>query len=365
MANKSNTTLYEVTVWAIQGPEFIASVVVLGLVSLVGLLGNALVVSIITTTRKRGQKTAVQIFILHLAVSDLMVCLLCIPLTLLVNFNFPSHVTNTEHNLCKVTRFTQFLAPSSSIAILTVISIDRFYSLVKPFKRNSAFTKPCVLLLTAWCYAAAIFVPTFYFAKMEGLDTTNGKMYYCITIPNNSLAGFIYLLFLFIASFLVPLITMIVLYSRVGKAVWSRVRKISRSRDTYISNSSLSVLERSRKRVTRMLLIVVVVFLICWSPFVIYTGFIERWVAPFPNPADSVRLITYCIGLFNSICNPFIYYFNSESSRKDSLKVVCFETAIRRATMKSYDNTAVHYRPSSGTAFTVFRDGRECYDTQF
>lgn len=257
------------------------------------------------------------------------------------------------------------MAPSSSITILTVISIDRFYSLVKPFKRNSVFTKPYILLFTAWCYAAAVFVPTFYFAKMEGLDTKNGKLYYCITIPNNSLAGFIYLLFLFVAAFLVPLVTMIVLYTRVGKAVWSRARKISRSNNTYISNSSLSVLERSRKRVTRMLLTVVAVFLICWSSFVIYTGFIERWVAPFPNPADTVRLITYGMGLFNSICNPFIYYFNSESSRRDSLKVVCFETAIRRATMKSYDNAAVQYRPSSGTAATVYRDGRECYDTQF
>lgn len=204
---------------------------------------------------------------------------------------------------------------------------------------------------------------------MEGIETPNGKLWYCITIPNNSLPGFIYLLFLFLASFLIPLVTMIVLYTRVGKAVWSRQRKISRSNNTYISNSSLSVLERSRKRVTRMLLIVVVVFLICWAPFVIYIGFIERWVAPFPNPADGVRFITYCLGIFNSICNPFIYFFNSESSRKESLKVVCFEIAVARerrgTTVKSYDNSALQYRPSSGTVFTVYRDGRECYETKF
>ncbi|KAK3721606.1 hypothetical protein QZH41_000142 [Actinostola sp. cb2023] len=293
-----------------------------------------------------------------------MVCLLCIPLTILVNFNFPSHVTTTEHGLCKVTRFIQFLAPSSSIAILTVISIDRFYSLVRPFKRKSKLLKPYVLLFTAWFYAGFIFLPTFYFAKMEGVDTPEGKLWYCITIPNNNLPGFIYLLFLFVAAFLIPLITMIVLYTRVGKAVWSRQRKISRSSNTYISNASLSVLERSRRRVTRMLLTVVVVFLICWSPFVIYTGFIERFVAPFPNPADATRLITYCLGLANSICNPFIYYLNSESSRKESLKVVCFEPIVRLATAKSSGRGNVPYQPNSGTSFTVYRDGRECYDTR-
>jgi len=78
-----------------------------GFIALLGFAGNAFVVTIITTSRNRGQKSPVQLFVLHLAVSDLFVCLLCIPLTVLMNFYFPENVTNLEHVLCKITRFVQ------------------------------------------------------------------------------------------------------------------------------------------------------------------------------------------------------------------------------------------------------------------
>lgn len=113
-----------------------------------------------------------------------------------------------------------------------------------------------------------------------------------------------------------------------------------------------------------MLLIVVVVFLFCWSPFVIYTGFIERYVASFPNPADAARLVLYSLGLANSTCNPFIYYLNSEGSKKGSLKSVCFEAVIRKSTRKGSVTPTEKYHPQTGTVFTVYKDGNETYDTR-
>lgn len=230
----------------------------------------------------------------------------------------------------------QFLAPASSICILTVISIDRYYSLVRPLRAKKIYMRPKFLIGGAWIYSAVIFLPTFYFAESAPIETSKGTLYYCITIPNNTLPGTAYLVFLFILGFVVPFVTMVILYYRIGRAVWHRQRKISRSANTTISSANMSAMERSKKRVTRMLLIVVIVFSCCWAPFVVYTGFIERWVAAFPNPSDTIRFITYCVGLFNSICNPFIYYFSSEDLRKESLKYVCIEIpAARKNTLNS------------------------------
>ena len=184
--------------------------------------------------------------------------------------------------------------------------------------------RPKILITTAWIYGGAIFLPTFYFAETAKVSTESQSFWYCGTIPNNTLPGFVYLIFLFIFGFGIQLITIIVLYSRVGKAIWSRERKISRTGT--VSRANAETMDKTRKRVTRMLLIVVICFLLCWAPFVVYTGFIERWVAPFPNPADPVRVITYAFGLFNSVCNPFIYFFNSPNFRRDSLRKVCMET---------------------------------------
>lgn len=186
-----------------------------------------------------------------------------------------------------------------------------------------AWLRPKVLISAAWIYGGGIFLPTFYFAETVRVSSGDQTFWYCRTIPNNTLPGFVYLLFLFIFGFGIQLITIIVLYSRVGKAVWSRERKISRQGT--VSAANMASMDRTRKRVTGMLLTVVIFFLVCWAPFVIYTGFIERWVAPFPNPADPVRVITYGFGLFNSVCNPFIYFFNSPNFRRDSLRKVCLE----------------------------------------
>ena len=76
---------------------------------IIGLVGNVIVVAVITTLRKRGQKASVQLFFLHLAISDLMVCLLCIPLTLFTNFNYPTEFHERDIGLCKISRFMQVL----------------------------------------------------------------------------------------------------------------------------------------------------------------------------------------------------------------------------------------------------------------
>ena len=75
----------------------------------IGLVGNGTVVAVISTLRRRGQKTSVQLFLLNLAISDLMVCLLCIPLTIFTNFYYPIEYHKRDLGLCKLARFMQVL----------------------------------------------------------------------------------------------------------------------------------------------------------------------------------------------------------------------------------------------------------------
>lgn len=46
-------------------------------------------------------------------------------------------------------------------------------------------------------------------------------------------------------------------------------------------------------------------------------GGTETSTVSFPNPMDSVRLILYGLGLANSTCNPFIYFFNVGGKRTE------------------------------------------------
>ena len=81
---------------------------------------------------------------------------------------------------------------------------------------------------------------------------------------------------------------------------------------------------------TRVLLNFVLVFLICWAPFVIYCGFIERKLRGFPNPMDGARLAMYGLGLANSMCNPLIYFFNIGGKRTDAVRDLYLELSAGR-----------------------------------
>ena len=237
------------------------------------------------------------------------------------NDNDNNNKTKKERNIRLIdvlilaaTILFQFISPTISIAVLTVISIDRYLSLARPIlskaPRKRVF-RPNWLISFAWLYSTVQFLPTFYFSSLVPIDLTNTtQVYYCTPIPNKSFSGKIYLVLLFLASFVVPVSTMSVLYYRVARVVWNRKKELSLISASSPSVQSSKIMEGSRKKVIRMLLIVVAVFLICWTPFVMYSGFLEERLKGFPNPMDAVRLGLYGLGLFNSICNPFIYYFN-------------------------------------------------------
>lgn len=251
--------------------------------------------------------------------------------------------------------FFQFISPTISIAVLTVISIDRYFSLARPILSKAPrlrIFRPNWLLSFAWLYSTLQFLPTFYFSSLVPIDITNStRVYYCTPIPNKSQSGKIYLILLFFASFIVPVSTMSVLYYRVARVVWDRKKRLSVVSVTSQNVQNSKIMEGSRKKVVRMLLIVVAVFFICWTPFVVYSGFLEQRLKGFPNPMDAVRLGLYGLGLSNSICNPFIYYFNGNFNLR-----VLFEKERRArspsASSLSYYNLKIQKPRSLSSATT-------------
>ena len=216
-----------------------------------------------------------------------------------------------------------------SISLLTAISIDRYLTFVKQELTSSQRTwylKPPWLTFFAWVYGTSQNLLVFHTAEVVPIKFNNSTIYYCTATQGHSLSGRISRGVLALLGFVIPLTTMIISYYRVIRVVWTRHRRLSTSAapecNATITNEKL--LERSRKRVLRVLLIVVVCFVICWLPFALYHGMLERYLKEYPNPMDAARLITYGLGLANSTCNPFIYYFNVGGKSFRSIRT-CFE----------------------------------------
>ena len=91
-----------------------------GLILIIGLLGNGIVLAVISNLRRRGHKTSVQLFLVNLAVSDLMVCLLCIPLTIFINFYYPNKIAERDVGFCKLARVTQVKILMYNVLTVTI-----------------------------------------------------------------------------------------------------------------------------------------------------------------------------------------------------------------------------------------------------
>ena len=224
----------------------------------------------------------------------------------------------------------QHLGAVISVSLLTAISIDRYLKFVKQelsCTQRSWYLRPSWLILFAWVYGTAQTLPVFHSADVIPIDFKNSTIYYCTTTQGHSLSRRIYLAASVLLGFIIPLATMSVSYYHVIKVVWTRNHRLSTvgspTSDSTITNENLLLC--SRKRVLRVLLIVVVCFVTCWLPFAVYHGILEQHIKKSPNPMDKVRLITYVMGLANSICNPFIYYFNVGGKSFRSIKTRFFE----------------------------------------
>ncbi|EDO41480.1 predicted protein [Nematostella vectensis] len=324
MAEDNGSRAFNLTRGSIAGTAATtASVLVvtafLGFVSLGGVFGNGLVVCVIKRLRWHGKQSSVHTFLLHLALSDLMVCCVCIPLTITANF-VALDSSNTLHSIvCKTMRFFQFLAPTVSISLLTVISIDRFLVIVKPL-RKTFLRRSTWLIIFAWTYSIIQFLPTFYLARIDNISIDNSTVGYCTPIPNNTSEGLGYLMFLAFCAFVLPLTTMCVMYTSICRVVWRRHEQLH-DNSTAISGETL--FRRSKRRILKMLLIVVAAFMFCWLPFVAYAGFVEPYLETFPNPGDLIRLASYCLGLTNSLINPVIYFFSNVVLRKSCIDLLC------------------------------------------
>ena len=78
------------------------------------------------------------------------------------------------------------------------------------------------------------------------------------------------------------------------------------------------------------MLLIVVLVLICWAPFVIYCGILERNLRGFPNPMDGIRLALYGLGLANSMTNPFIDFFNTGGKRANTIRDLYLEISGKK-----------------------------------
>lgn len=141
----------------------------------IGFIGNSIVIYIFTVKWKLTKTT---VFILTLAGVDLMSCVINMPTEAAILWN----PLNFDHDiLCKISRYTTFIASASSSFVLIAISIDRYLMVCRPFLGRELGVryakKTCLIavllgLITTW--PSLIFYGTYTY-NLEKIDSETGK----------------------------------------------------------------------------------------------------------------------------------------------------------------------------------------------
>jgi hypothetical protein len=286
----------------------LSDTVILILIIIFAIVGNAMV--LVATWRERSLHEPNKYFVACLAVADLLVGMILVPLRLYQLVNKEKGGITSIH-LCRFHIWLDVFLETASIHTLTFISFDRYLKISQPLQYKSRMTTSTSLkiIFIIWLITATYgTLAMFPYADSPGIFiSTTG----CFVINN------IFYTFIAVSAFFLPTTIMLVMYTLIFLVTHKRQKML---RNGELGQTSNNLNQRSALlqglKVIRMLLVVVGVFLICWGPFFIYLmiSYYNPSVLFYNSRSLSdlylkmiLHRIVTILPLLNSIFNPLIY----------------------------------------------------------
>lgn len=304
--------------------------VIFGIIVIVGFIGNFLVLVVIIANTQMRNTTNILIF--SLALADMAFIIFCVPFTAII---YASGGWPVGSVMCKVYQYTIYVSAYASVYTLVLMSLDRYLAVVHPLvskpwrtRRNSQ-----ILVASVWAIFLLVHIPLIVYSDVivappvVGLTCVSSFCFYTKLVIYDDKTGrptshvnyeqgrIFYTLF-FAFGFLLPLVIIIFLYAfLINILLCGRTAKIAHSNEAM----------RAKRRVTRMVIIVIIVFAGCWLP--IQSIFLVQFYGTdmHGNLFRTVHVISNCLAYGNSCVNPILYAFFSDNFRRAFARVLCFK----------------------------------------
>uniref|UniRef100_A0A4W4HM50 G-protein coupled receptors family 1 profile domain-containing protein n=1 Tax=Electrophorus electricus TaxID=8005 RepID=A0A4W4HM50_ELEEL len=290
-----------------------AEIGVLSLVLALTALGNGFVLWVLL--RRRKHNAPMHLFMVNLCVADLVVAFFQVLPQLVWD------ITETFQGpdaLCRTVKYMQIVGMFASSYMIVAMTVDRHYAICCPlraYKGGGSLMLEhthhgglgSVFIFSRSEVAPGVFECWGHFAEDWGLKA--------------------YVTWMTLAVFLLP--AFIVTVCQVTDL--SCIRCLSLVAP--ISNVSMS-------KTVRMTLVIVLVYITCWSPFFI----VQLWAAWDPNPPSQGVAFTILMLLasLNSCTNPWIYTAFSSSVSRELLTLLHCPTRPSRRGSAHEDSSGIH-----------------------
>ncbi|KAI1904672.1 hypothetical protein AGOR_G00008110 [Albula goreensis] len=289
------------------------------LIFLVCMVGNGVVCFIVL--RSKNMRTVTNVFILNLAISDLLVGIFCMPTTLVDNI-----ITGWPFGslVCKMSGMVQGISVSASVFTLVAIAVDRFRCIVYPFKQKLTLSTSTLIIVIIWVLAISIMCPSGVMLQVTkeqkvrillGDNNETIPFYWCRENWPNQEMRKIYTTVLFANIYLAPLTLIVIMYARIGITLF----KTSVLTGEKPGQETRQTVSKKKKRVIKMLLIVALLFIISWLPLwtlMMLSDYASLTEYQYKLINIYIYPFAHWLAFFNSSVNPIIYGFFNENFRR-------------------------------------------------
>ncbi|CAL8346496.1 unnamed protein product [Lota lota] len=300
------------------------------------MVGNILVCLIVLGNRR--MRTVTNLFILNLAVSDLLVGIFCIPTTLVDNLITGWPFTNI---VCKMSGFVQGMSVSASVFTLVAIAVERFRCIVYPLQPKLSLLIAKATIWLIWVLAVAITCPAllaltvekvgYHFLVYNNDINLTYPLYTCYENFANPLMKKVYTAVLFTHIYMVPLTVISVMYGCIGVKLYSTVVS---SHDQQEANTTAQcparragrpVISQKKIKVIKMLIVVALLFMLSWLPLwtlMMMTDYAGLDSDQLDLLSSYVFPFAHWLAFSNSSVNPIIYGYYNENFKR-GFQAVC------------------------------------------
>lgn len=266
-----------------------------------GITGNALVMFAFYSNKKL--RNLPNYFIMNLAVSDFLMAFTQSPI-FFINCLYKEWVFGVIG--CKMYAFCGALFGIASMINLLAISIDRYLVITKPLQTMhwSSKRRTTIAIIMVWLYSLAwSLAPLLGWSSYipEGLMTSCTWDYVTYTMANRS-----YTMMLCCFVFFIPLGIIFFCYLRMFLSIRKTTREVERlgtqvRKSTLIQQKSI----RSEWKLAKIAFVVIVVYVLSWSPYACVT--LISWAGHANILSPYSKAVPAIIAKASAIYNPIIY----------------------------------------------------------
>ena len=312
-----------------------------------GSIGNALVCYIVV--RSPGMRTARNMFILNLAVSDLSLCLFTQSINLYRTLN---NQWKLGAFMCKFGSLFQGINIFVSTSSIMAIALYRFQVIVHPTISGVQWRlRITVALVTIWAVSFLLASPLLVFTVHQAsqpIDFVDIYLYHCIEEMSLKSEKIAYSIASLIFQYLGPVIIVILAHTKIFNKLNYRIVNRSQMAPGLHNSYNYKSQERKvkRKRKTKILLTTIaVVFALSWLPLNVFNIVIEFKGSAFLHKKIDVNLtfaICHLLVLSSACTNPVLYGWLNENFRREFFNILscCICTSNFRESLRSFRATS-------------------------